>query len=166
MNFVEVTVAFVTAIVAVYGAVLATYNLFVERANRVPRLTVSLHLGTKHPDGPEWVVPQMFVRVGNAGRAVVHLAMWGICFDERSDVPFGSIPTSHAGEATVPVELAAGKGFVFNYPLSGLTTWIERQGKQPSSCRAYALDQLGNRYASANVDVQLAEWLAMIPENK
>jgi hypothetical protein len=142
-----------TVAVALYGAILSTYNLIAARRDRAHRLKVSLKWGIAAP-GPE---PEtMFILEANnpRGRPVTVTGCAISLPNGKSLViprPFGSVQ--------LPCELAEGKNCTLLFPLRDVVRALVQEGFTGRvALRAEFRDALGNEYRSKAFKGDVGEW--------
>jgi hypothetical protein len=101
MNWTET----VTAIVAVYGAALGTYNLLVRRQENKPKVKVKISMGFLTYATGQTSEAMIFLEAANAGRTTVTLSSPFFRLPDKQQVVFPNPQTN----ATFPHELLPGK---------------------------------------------------------
>ena len=146
-------VPIVTAVVAVYGALLSTYNMITARRDRGRGVRVSLKWGLTAP-GPEPVTVFILEATHPHGRPTT-LTSCGIFLpDGRTLIiprPFGSVQLPH--------ELREGQGCSIFFPVRDVVRALQEHGYSgPITIRAFFRDALGSEYKSTKFKGNVAEW--------
>ena len=145
MTSAEIALAAITAVVAVYGAILSTYNLFIEHRKHTPRLRVKGSLGNHHPDGMELAEAQLFLNAANDGRCQVTLANCGVRIKGSDDLFVGH----HARDVRFPIELPPGSSCTILLPATAIGSYAQGKGLPGElEITAFFQDSIGNRYLS------------------
>ena len=143
-----------TAVVAIYGAGLATYSFIVARRDRTPRLKVELYLGWI-AQGKHAAKPRVFVSVANSGKAPVTITALGVQTTDKRRFVFIPPP----GIPELPYELSEGRPYATWQFLSVFIGEMRHIGYSGSQVLvSYARDGLGNEYYSPPFVLDLDEW--------
>lgn len=155
MTSFELAIAAITAVVALYGAILSTYNLSIERRKQVPRVRVKVALGNQHPDGMELFEARLFLNAANDGQCAVTIANCGLRIKGGEEVVVGH----QQRDIRLPVEVPPGKSCTIELPAAAIGSYA--RGKNlPGELewRAFFQDSLGNRYWSRSQRVDVSPY--------
>lgn len=139
----------VTAIVAIYGAVLSTYNLVVTRRDKLRGVTVQLRFGFM-PIGPDLGAQMLFIEASNPGHRPVQLTSVGLLLPDRRTIAWMQPQASRP----LPAELSEGQSCSAWMPLEEVEQQLRRHGyKGKLKVRGFYDDALGKRHYSRAVKV-------------
>jgi len=147
----------VTGIVAIYAAVLSTYNLVASRLDRAHKLRVSLKWGMVAP-GPEPETVLILEAINPRGRSVTVAACALVLPNRKALV----IPHPVVGSAQLPHELVEGTNCRILFPLRDVVVALQGEGFTGQiALRALFRDALGNEYLSKKFKGDLREWASV-----
>ncbi len=131
-------------LVAVYGAVLATYLLFAERISNRPRLTVKVNLGFLN-QGSNAEKPMLILAASNIGKTPASLSSMGIHLVDGRDFVF----LKPSGDSALPHTLAPGKSTRMWIPASRVANTLkECQVTGNAKISGFFTDELERSYRS------------------
>jgi len=143
----------ITAIVAVYGAILSTYNLLIKRKDNKRQVDVTLKWGLVGVmDKPN---AMFLLNAANPGKRTVTLEGCHIEFPNMKQLvmpyPLGTIKFPH--------DLEEGKNCTVWFPISEVVEALVSQGYtgNVSICAVFR-DALGGKYKSSLFEGNVSEW--------
>lgn len=143
----------ITAVVAVYGAILSTYNLLVARGERTRQVTTTLSWGLLGI-GPE-PVTAFFLTAANPGRRTVTITGCHLLLPNRKQIV---MPHAH-GTVQLPYNLEEGKNCMFWFPVTEVVRSLISEGfSSEVSLKAVFRDALGKTYESKPFRGNIQEW--------
>jgi hypothetical protein len=113
----------VMAAVAVYGALLSTYNAYVARKQRKRQVKVWLSYGML-TNGPELSENMLLLSAANAGHRTVTLTSYGFRLPDGRQL-VAPVPQ---GNASLPCELTEGKSCMFWMSVQEVSQQLKRNG--------------------------------------
>lgn len=135
----------ITAIVAAYGALLATYNLIAQRRENKPWIEVSLSLGVRFDARGRPSEPMLFLKAANRGDRVVTLNSHGVRLPDKTTL-YTPVPIS---DVSFPLELQKEKSCTVYIPLEELERDLRNSGyKTRVKLRGVYSDMVGRKYRS------------------
>ena len=144
----------ITAAVALYGAALSTYVFWAERKDKRRHVRVSISNGFLAL-GPELSPPMLLIEATNPGSRTVVLNTPGISLPDRKQIVFPN-PQS---DVRFPHALAEGTKCIVWTPIALLARQLWEEGYRGKlKLRAFFRDQIGTRYKSNKMDLDLDEW--------
>lgn len=146
--------AIITAIVALYGAVLSTYTLVVNRKDKQRQIDVKLSNGVL-TFGPELSPAVLLIEASNPGNRTVILNTTGIRLPDRKTVAFPN-PQSNV---TFPHALEEGKSCLVWTPMKEFAGMLRQHGYEGTlRLVAFYRDQLGKEHCSNRFDFDIEAW--------
>ena len=156
----------VSICLGLYAAILSTFNLIVQRREKVRRLRVSIERGSSaSTDGSQESEEQVKMEAANTGNQKVTLAgVWIQCYGNRGLTTryfmlFNSSGIEHASlQATrhFPYELEPGKNFQNVIRLSAIHEALKASNQQDAvKIRACYSDQTGKDFVSKWLSIDL-----------
>ena len=116
-------IASITALVALYGAVLSTYTLISSRRDKRRRVKVELSTGFL-ATGPDLSTAMLFIKVSSTGHISVTLQRPGIQLPNKRTW----FPSSQPGEPSFPHELRPGQTCTVWFPLAVFANQLKKEG--------------------------------------
>lgn len=139
----------ITAIVAVYGALLSTWNAISNWKVKRRQLRVEVTRGFVAVDNPTLMI---LLKTSNPGHTPLMLGHAGFVCPKGLDL----IAPKLSGEAQLPHELKEGNGCAFWVDPSELAEVLRRNGKSGTvHMNAYFEDGLGKRHYSNGFDLDV-----------
>ena len=138
----------VVAVVAVYGAILSTWNLYDQRRRRAPRIKVQFSIDLCDEEHNKSGQSGITIAAQNHGEYPVTLSSVGILVPRRQ-TPISFSPPS---TPTFPVELSPGRQIKAWIPVMDLAKELQSRGLRGRvALRAVIYDQLGNCFRSKKI---------------
>jgi len=150
-----------TALVALYGAILSSYNALAARKEKRPQVRVSVSFGVKVCGSPliggEAGPPLLFVEASNPGRRTVTLSSLGLLLAKKRQL----FLDPHSEGMPFPYDLEPGKSYRMWVAASRLASWLKQEGLQGKvKLVGFYDDAVGNRYRSRKLSFNCEKWLA------
>ncbi len=148
---IENLTAIVTALVAVAGLLLSTYNFYTNRRDKKPRLVAKIANGFL-AYGPEVSEFMLLLEVANLGEKPVKISAVEIAWGKQSLV----FVTGIQGTRKIPFELEPGDNANFWTPMEGIANSLREQGgKGKETIRARFKSAVGDEYLSKKFKIDL-----------
>ena len=143
----------ITAFVAVYGAILSTYNLIIKRRENKRQVNVTLKWGLLS-NMPE-PITMFFLNAANPGKRTVTLTECHIELPDKSQLV---MPYSQ-GNIDFPHDLEEGKGCTVWFSVGEVFRVLLSKGYTGNlRIRAVYRDALGREYKSRSFKGNVSEW--------
>jgi len=143
----------ITAIVAVYGAILSTYNLIIKRRENTRQVNVTLTWGLLS-NMPE-PITMFFLKAANPGKRTVTLTECHIELPDKSQLV---MPYSQ-GTINFPHDLEEGRDCTVWFSVGEVVQVLLSKGYTGNlSIRAVYRDALGREYKSKPFKGKVSEW--------
>lgn len=156
MTGLQVTFAIVTAALALYGAVLSTYNTIHERRRRKPQLAVTFSHGLIGYGGGGASPALLILGAGNSGERPVTISSAYLDIPCRKQSMFGM----WHGEVELPHQLLPGEGCQLYIEQATVARELVRIGLSGRVTLVAAFhDQIGNTYRSRPMEFGIEEAL-------
>ncbi len=134
----------VTAAIAVYGALLSSYNAFVARRQNTRQITVTVNHGFL-PTGPELGDPMLLIGAANLGHRAVTLVSVGLLLPDKQQL----VLTSPEGTVQLPHHLTEGTSCKHWIPAAEIKRQLSSSRFSGTvMVRGFYLDALGKRHLS------------------
>lgn len=144
----------VTAIVAVYSAVLSTYILISRNKEKKRQLKVELSFGFM-TEGPELSQEMLFITVSNTGFRPVTLNASGILLPNKHQLIF-MVPKSNV---QFPYELLEGRNCTVWIEVKVLVQDLKRNSYSGKvKLKGFFRDATGAVYKSKRITININEW--------
>lgn len=142
----------ITAIVAAYGALLATYNVIALRREKKPQIEITLSSGVRFDTSGQPSKPMLFLKAANRGDRVVTLNSHGVRLPDKTTL-YTPVPIS---DVSFPFELQKDKSCTVYIPLEELERDLRNSGyeNQVKLVGIYA-DMVGRKYRSKRLTLDL-----------
>lgn len=143
----------VVAIVAVYGAVVSTYNLVFARRQRTRQVTVTLATGLLALGAEP--ASMLLLTAANPGDRTVTLTRCHLQFPNRKKL----VMVRAQGTATLPHELHEGKNCTFWFPVSEVARALIAEGLRGEvTLVGVVTDALDRSYCSDALKTNVDKW--------
>jgi hypothetical protein len=149
----------VTTAIALWGAILATYQQVLLWTTRNPRLSVALQLGEIadapiHVLGqPQKTVAAMAVNVTNRGRVNVRLEYDCCEIEVKGGKNRIGVQPDYCEPENLPATISAGNNLRINIRAKELFETIRQQFGYPAKMRIHIKDAIGRTYRSKWIEV-------------
>ncbi len=151
----------VTAVVAIYGAILSTYTLIQNRQEKQRRVSVKLSNGFLHYGNDGLSPAMLLLEATNPGDRTVILNTAGLSLPDGKTVAFLN-PQSNV---SFPHSLAEGNSCIVWTPLKELARQLRQEGYSGKvKLVGFFRDQLGRLYKSKAFIFDIEGWPAAEPE--
>lgn len=140
--------AIVTAVVAVYGAVLSTVNLFIGIRQHRTRVKVVAKFGVRV--GGAYSIPMVTITTINTGAKPVVIDAAEFELPDRKHIypPAEELPPGG------PYKLDPGASLQFYFPLANLKGALQASGYLPGvRLRPFCTDQAGRRFTGKRIEI-------------
>jgi hypothetical protein len=145
-------VTIVTAAVAVYGAILSTYNAFSKWAEDRRTVQVGLRYGI-YPENPK-----LFLSAVNAGKRPVFLHKRWLSLSNKKKIEYNGM--HYIGEPFLPVQLTEGNSCEYWTPARGLAAHLKESGLSGTiKLVAFFQDSMGVHYRSKPLRFEIETYL-------
>jgi len=147
----------VTAVVAVYGAGLSTYNLIAKIKSEKRKVTVELKWGLI--GFADKTIPILALHAVNPGEKTVTLTQCHLELPNKKQL----IITNSQGTIKLPHDLEKGKGGEIYFPIKEVVQALIREGyTKDIELKAVFRDALGNEYKSRPFKGDVSEWAKIL----
>lgn len=146
--------AFSTLAIAIYGAVLGTYNLYLRIQEKIPKVEVSLSLGFVGTPGV-WTSPNLLsLTANNIGPTVVNLASAGLILPDNRKMTYVQ-PDEYTG-GTLPARKSPGESLTISREYDNIKRQLREQGFSGEvKLKGFFRDQVGNEYQGKEIRIPL-----------
>jgi len=149
----------VTIIVAVYGAILSTYNFLVERRKHRPSVNVKISQGFLSSGAGDVSDLMLFLSASNPGEKAVTLASHGFELPNKKNLVF---PRAQS-DVTFPCELLPEKGCQVWMPVLDVARALRSEGFSGKvKLVGFYRDQVGRTHRSKPYEFNVDEWIDRI----
>ena len=146
----------VTAIVAVYGAAMATYTFFTQIVEKRTKIKVQISVGLETA-GSYVSGPVVFLSASNPGKKAVTLSSFGFLLSDGNKIT----PANPRTNVNFPHELLPGKACSISDEAGKLAKTLDKNGYSGIvNIIGFYGDQVGKVYKSKKYPFDVNDWLA------
>ena len=146
----------ITALVALYGAIISTYTLYSQRKEKTRQVNVKLTTGFLTSINGGHSPPVLFLEASNPGHIPVNLTSPGIILPDKINIVF-PIPLS---DVRFPYDLMPGKSCRVWVDLKGLASDLRNKGYSGNiKLIGFYRDAIGKEHKSKKYKLDIESWV-------